>query len=171
MAAFMATYTEHSTYKACTAPRRNPAQPVIMRADSDGSNPTRGSDLAYGTPRPPQESTGASGGGGGALVPGLCPLHRTLQDRALYHLANSRGAVIVTKERMPACPGERWPQPRHYFVLVASVLPQRRLLRQQVCQPCDPLPSARRLPSHACPVHHHPLQQAHQHMWPRAANA
>jgi len=83
MAAFMATQTEHSPNQARTAPRRHPAQPVTMRAKSGGSTPTRGSDLsAYDAPRPPQASAGASAGGGGALVPGLCLFHRTLQDRA-----------------------------------------------------------------------------------------
>ena len=82
MAAFMATQTEHSPNQPRRAPRRHPAQPVTMRAESGGSTPTRGSDLAYGTPRPPQASAGASGGGRGALVPGLCIFHRTLQDRA-----------------------------------------------------------------------------------------
>ena len=74
MAAFMATQTEHSPNQARRAPRRHPAQPVTMRAKSGGSTPTRGSDLAYGAPRPPQASAGASGGGRGALVPGLCLL-------------------------------------------------------------------------------------------------
>ena len=68
MAAFTATQTERSTRQERTAPRRHPAQPVAMRAKSGGSTPTRGSDLAYGAPRPPQASAGASGGGGGALV-------------------------------------------------------------------------------------------------------
>jgi hypothetical protein len=70
MAAFMATQTEHSPKQARRAPRRHPAQPVTMRAESGGSTPTRGSDLAYGTPRPPHASAGASGVGRGALVPG-----------------------------------------------------------------------------------------------------
>jgi len=99
MAAFMATQTEHSPNQAHRAPRRHPAQPVTTRAESGGSTPTRGSDLAYGTPGPPQASAGASGEGRGALVPGLCIFHRTLQDRAsyarLHHVHGPRFTVYI----------------------------------------------------------------------------
>ena len=82
MAAFMATTTKHSAQLACITTTTTTMQPATMHAKSGGGTPTLASNLAYGTPRPPQTGAGASGGGWGALVPGLCLLHRTLQDRA-----------------------------------------------------------------------------------------
>ena len=90
MAAFMATQTEHSPNQTRRATRRHPAQPVTMRAKSGGSTPTRGSDHAYGAPIPPQASAGASGGGGGALVPGTVfsfSAHRRQSQAPFFDLA------------------------------------------------------------------------------------
>ena len=67
----MATTTKHSAQ--CGVHHHHDDDHAIgdhAREIGRGSTPTRASNLAYGTPRPPQASAGGSGGGRGALVPG-----------------------------------------------------------------------------------------------------